>query len=183
MTLFDQAFNKLLKVEGEEYTDYPLDKGGPTKFGITLKTYNDFTGLNVNVDVIKSLTIATARSIYKAFIWHRLQLDRIGATHPEIALAYFDQAVNRGSFGATRMIQQSVNKFYGYPRLIDDGILGEKTLSEIEKIPKKDLCLSLFKVIQLGYIRVVKNNPDQIVFLEGWINRTHEILNQILQGV
>lgn len=183
MTLFDQAFENILKVEGESYTDHALDKGGPTKFGITLKTFNTFTGVNAQANVIENMTRATAKTIYKAFFWHRLQLDRVGATHPTIALVYFDQAVNRGHFGATRLIQTAINKYYGRDVVLDDGILGEKTLSEIEKIPTIDLGLNIFKAAQTGYIRIVKNNPDQIVFLEGWINRTHELLNQIIKGV
>ena len=183
MTLFDTAFNEVLKVEGESYTNHANDNGGPTKFGITLKTYKEFTGLDVDEIAIQSLTKETARSIYKAFYWHRLQLDRVGATHPKIALILFDQAVNRGTFGAVRMIQQSINQCNGSNILKDDGILGERTLLELEKIDTIKLGLQLFKVAQLGYVRIVKNNPDQIVFFEGWINRTHKILDTIIKGV
>lgn len=184
MTLFDQAFEHILKVEGDKYTDNPRDNGGPTKYGITLRTYNDLFGnlfeLNADPVVIQSMTRETARSIYKTFFWYRMNLDRVGVTHPKIALIIFDQAVNRGIFGVTRMIQNAINDVYKQKVLVEDGVFGEKTLIEIAKLTEEQLGVQIFKNSQLSYVRIVKNSPEQIEFLEGWIKRTHSILDALL---
>lgn len=182
MELFDVAFEHILKVEGESYTNHPNDLGGPTKYGITLKTYNDFFGNNADAITIQSMTRETARSIYKTFFWYKLNLDRIAVTHPRLALVMFDQAVNRGRGGMVRLIQKSVNQIRGSRILDDDGILGEKTFSEIVATPELVLGLQFFKNMQVSYVNIVKDNPSQIVFLGGWINRTHSVLNILAQG-
>lgn len=182
MTLFDQAFEHILKVEGDVYTDNSKDSGGPTKFGITLRTYNDLMGMNCESNVIQNMTRETARSIYKTFFWYRMSLDRVAAVRPRIALIIFDQAVNRGIFGATRMIQKAINDIYRQNVLVEDGVFGEKTLNEIEKLTERQLGIQLFKNAQTSYIRIVKNSPDQIEFLEGWIRRTHSILDKLIEG-
>lgn len=179
MNLFDRAFLEILKVEGETYTNNSLDRGGPTKYGITLKTFNDFTGVVYDESAIQSLTKETARSIYKTYFWYKLNIDRIGISHPRIALVIFDQAVNRGSFGAGRMLQKAINEVSGSAVVADDGIIGENTLSALSNLDEKKLGLQIFKNAQISYIKIVKNNPDQIAFLEGWIRRTHNILNTL----
>jgi lysozyme family protein len=181
VSLFDLAFAEILKVEGETYTNHPNDKGGPTKFGITLKLFQDTINPDATAASIESLTKETARSIYKSFFWYRLQLDRLGETHPEIALIVFDQAVNRGTFGAARMVQRAINDVWKQKIVEEDGVFGPKTLSEIKKLPTLQIGFQLIKNAQISYVRIVKNNPDQLVFLEGWINRTHFLLDKFLK--
>ena len=36
MADFDHIFQQILKHEGTEYTDYAVDKGGATRYGVTL---------------------------------------------------------------------------------------------------------------------------------------------------
>jgi hypothetical protein len=84
--LFDRAIEVVLEHEGEAYTDNPLDRGGPTKFGIAQRW-------NPDLDV-KSLTRTQAIEVY----WERYWRGHRHEFLPEaIAIKVFDLAVNLGN--------------------------------------------------------------------------------------
>lgn len=64
MSLFDAVLDDLIAKEGTTYTDIPGDLGGPTKFGITLKTLSIHRGHDCTPDDVKNLQEDEARLIY-----------------------------------------------------------------------------------------------------------------------
>lgn len=163
---FQVALEQVLKNEGG-YVDHPLDKGGPTNYGITQKTLSDFLGREATKEEIESLTLDVVAKIYKTNYWDRLRLSEINDM--QLAHILFDQAVNRGTRKVAEQIQKSVG-------VKVDGIIGPITIKAINDRLSDNLLIDFVKQSQLSYISIVESNPSQIVFLKGWIKRTHEYL-------
>lgn len=110
------------------FVDDPHDRGGVTKWGITIRTLIA-KGLDLNGDGvvnrkdIRDMTPEQARNIYRRDYW-------VGAACPRLpwplSLPVYDCAVNQGVSRATRILQKSV-------RVRVDGIIGPKTLAAVER--------------------------------------------------
>ena len=183
MENFNLVIAGLLKREGG-YVNHPADKGGPTNFGITLATLKAWRKKTVTATDVKNMTVTEAKQIYKANYWDKLNLDKV--SYLNIAAIAFDQAVNRGPKPAGKAIQSSVNvikKATGQTLLVVDGDIGPKSLNGITRLDgyqAERVCAEMIKEAQLNYVSIVRRNPSQIVFLTGWMNRTHELFDYIL---
>ena len=119
---FEEWFQEVLEFEGTSYTDDPADAGGATKFGIILKTYQEYLKKidgddDIGKDDIENMNIDQAQEYY-LWLWDSLKLDRI----PErIRKGYADACVNMGKGGADRILQMSLNT-RSNPADIDDWI-------------------------------------------------------------
>lgn len=161
IVLFEKIFKYLLIVEGN-YSDDKYDKGGKTKYGIIeieARKYG-YKGL------MKDLTLELAKEIYFKKYFIKNNLDKID--NEEIALSICDWTVNSGSWGLKKA-QQTLNEL-GY-NLVVDGIFGTKTLQALNTVDVEKF-LSLYHTKQRTfYNTIVKNNPTQKKFLQGWLNR------------
>lgn len=166
---FETAVEAVLKTEGG-YVDDPVDMGGATNFGITLRTLQDYRGKPVTKEDVQNLTVLEAKKIYKEMYWDRLFLDQV--RDPNVAYFLFDQAVNRGPRKAIETIQKVV-------RVTADGIMGPLTLKSINAYNPRELLVNAVKNSQLAYVDIVLNNPQQLKFLKGWITRTHKALDLV----
>jgi hypothetical protein len=96
---FNNAFEKVLQLEGgAKYIKNDAGKG-PTKYGINQTA-------NPDVDVA-NLTKDQAKQIYKARYWDKIGGDDIASSNPKLATIAFDAAVNQGVKPALRMLDQS----------------------------------------------------------------------------
>jgi len=112
--LFNRAIEVVIEHEGDTYTDNPLDRGGPTKFGIAQRW-------NPDLDV-KSLTRAQAIEVYWERYWHGHRYEFL----PEvIAIKVFDLAVNLGHKTVVTCLQRALHAC-GL-RVTIDGLLGTET--------------------------------------------------------
>lgn len=166
---FESAISKVLLEEGG-YVDHPDDRGGPTNYGITIGTLSDFLGKEATKKEVKNLDIDTVRKIYKQNYWDRLKLNHI--IDSRFADILFDQAVNRG----TRRVAEQVQKMVGVKQ---DGVIGPITLKAINNMDSKKMMIDFVKSTQDAYVSIVVNNPSQLVFLSGWIKRTHRFLDHV----
>lgn len=124
MTKFQKAMDHILKVEGG-FVNNPLDKGGPTKYGITIHTLRDWRMMNVSAQDVEHLTIEEATEIYRKMYWELIHGDELDEV---LALVLFDQAVNWGPKAAIIVFQKALN--FGWPdTLKEDGIMGPNTLT------------------------------------------------------
>lgn len=94
MADFDFALAYIAPNEGE-WSDDPLDKGGPTKWGITLKTAIEH---GYDLGGLKAMTHEQAGEIYKRAYWF---LDNEPSNR--VAAKVFDIGVNMGPGRAKRM--------------------------------------------------------------------------------
>lgn len=168
-TIFQIAVDYVIDREGEQYTDHPLDAGGPTKFGITQRTLSRWRGAATSEDVQK-LTRSEAEKIYFELFWIEPNLYNLPGAW--LSIAAFDQYVNRGR-SAIQDLQRCLN-------VTADGIIGPRTLAAAGQAHRLDACESLTREFiyecQMSYVRIVERNASQIVFLRGWIKRTQELL-------
>ena len=146
---------------GAKYTNDPEDRGGGTKFGITQKR---FPKLN-----IKTLTYDDAYRIYKREYWDRYKVKRLPAKFRHV---YMDMLVNLGPGKAARILQRGANAIVK-PHLKIDGGIGPKTIKAL-RLKKVDIGKIRAARIYM-YCMIVSRKPEQIRFLEGWINRALEV--------
>lgn len=154
---FENALAKTLGFEGGVSND-PLDSGGLTKWGVTQKTYDAYrrtTGRDFAP--VTEMDDVEMRAIYREDYWEPIHGDEL----PErLAECVFDMAVNSGVSAAKRTLQRAV----GVPV---DGVIGRQTL-EAARLASP----LLFLRRRVEFVRdVIRNNPSQIEFMAGWVNR------------
>lgn len=167
-------------IEGKTYTDHPSDNGGPTKFGITFKVLQKWYGqeyITTNDDV-KNMSEDLARKIYQKFYWLENGLDNI--KDQGLSSLLFDQIVNRGARSVAEQSQKILLKLNF--KIVVDGVFGPDTIKLLNQVNYRIFAINFFKESQNFYVKICQKSPDQMVFLSGWINRTHQLLDEILKG-
>lgn len=152
---------QLLKHEGGFVND-PADKGGATMKGVTLSTFRQFYGADKTVDDLKAITDTQWAEIFKKGYWDKLKADSI--QNQSIAEIIVDWGYNSGTAAAAKKVQSIVGT-------ISDGIIGPVSLSLINTYPQRELFDKIKQARIDFYNAIVKNNPSQAKFLNGWMNR------------
>ena len=155
---------KILDREGwPAYTDHPDDRGGPTKGGITLTTLRSWRGQSqLGEKALKDLTHNEALSIlYKRYVECN-GIDKL--SNNSLKYHVIDNAVLSGPFIAVKDLQKSLH-------IKDDGIIGPITLYAIGRKGYEDVNRLLAVTRSLRLARFVQKNPNQLVFLVGWLKR------------
>jgi lysozyme family protein len=171
MNNFDFAFAYTFKNEGTVYTDNPDDAGGPTKFGITLRTYRSYYGKGEAAD-IQNLDIDTAKSLYRALYWEPLSLGKLESVFQCIAL--FDTSVLYGTRTAAVMAQKAINTF-GYDLKLD-GLLGDKSVELLNETRGPEFIKAYSTLVLQRIDEVILAFPKNEVFREGWTRRADRLL-------
>ncbi len=167
---FEQQVEEIFEREGG-FSNIAEDAGGPTNLGITQATLSTFMGRPASITDVQNLTKATAKEIYRKYYWDPLKLDEVESYM--VSYILFDQGVNRGIGAAARDVQFAVG-------VLVDGQIGPQTLKAINAMDERKLAISLIKTSQLKYVRIVKGNPSQMIFLEGWINRSQKLMDLLV---
>ena len=170
---FEKSFKLILAAEGG-YTDHPMDHGGPTNLGITISTLSSYLGRAATVNDVKSLTVAGAKEIYLKKYWNAMHLDLIA--NETLQLLLMDQAVNCGNGACTKRIQKVV----GTSQTLHMDV---ETIKAINVSDSLKTCFEFIKATQDFYVNIVKNKPEQKVFLAGWINRSQKLLDIVRDNV
>ncbi|WP_153448460.1 glycoside hydrolase family 108 protein [Vibrio algicola] len=140
------------------YVDDPQDRGGETKFGISQRAFPH--------ENIADLTIDDAVALYYAHYWLVASCNDL----PDpLSLAVFDAAVQHGVRAAIKMLQEVAG-------VVADGIYGPKT-HEAVYAKDDEYLLSVYHLRRARfYARIIKKNPTQSRFIEGWHNRLSDCL-------
>lgn len=176
-TKFESAFQKILDVEGREYTNIKDDDGGPTKFGITMSTLSDFRHKLCMPDDVKNLTEDEARDVYRVLFWDRLQLDR--APSQMLAYVLFNQAVNFGAVKVAKKVQTILRDLGAH--VVIDGVFGPMSVNALISADPKKFLAEFMKKTYVSYAKSVVADPDDLKFLVGWMNRANSLLDLILE--
>lgn len=164
MANIDIFIPKLIKHEGG-YVNHPLDKGGATKYGVTLNTWKavgydkDNNGI-IDSDDIKLLTVDDFKFVATKY-WNLWKADEI--VNQSVAELLVDWVYTSGKWGI--IIPQRLLK------VTADGIVGPKTLNALNRLNQRQVFEELFRERKMFFESIVKNNPGQKVFLKGWLNR------------
>jgi len=171
MADFDKFLPILLKFEGGFVND-PVDPGGATNKGITLKTFKAFAQPLLNVSPtlanLKALTNQQAGVIYKVEYWDKVQGDAI--TLQDLANILCDFYVNAGA-NATKLFQRVLNDMGA--ALPITGKVGPQTMAALQTQDQKQV-YGNYKQGRIDYYNnLVKKNPKMKKFLKGWMNRVN----------
>ncbi len=181
---YRDAIKKVLEHEGG-YIFHEADRGGPTNFGVTIATYNQYMSAKLGkpysatIDEIKNMSPSVAIDIYKKLYWDKIQGDKIKKY--TVALAIFDQAINRGVSSAVKQAQRVIKKLdpLGFAKISEDGVMGPASLTALNSIAEKPFIDSYLQESKLFYQNLVQKNPSQQVFLTGWLNRLTSLGNEL----
>lgn len=162
-----KLIDEILRREGG-YVNHPMDRGGPTNFGITAQTLGEHRGLNrpATAAEVRELHRAEAVHIYNLRYVSRPNFDKIGDAALQEAVVDF--GVHSGPATAARHLQSLVG-------VNQDGRVGPITLEAVANADPEVLAnrLNLSRAIFL--LRLVGRNPTQAAFARGWGNRLAEL--------
>lgn len=175
---FDVAFTYLIGNEGRTYTNDPNDFGGPTKFGITKRTYQDFFARMVIDSEIENMSEATAKQIYAALYWGRLRCGDI--QNLGIAICIFDSAVLYGNSTSALLAQESLVQCGASIKF--DGVLGDKSIESINVVSGAAF-INAFNGLVLERIdTVIAAHPSDEKYRTGWTRRANRLLSLLDNG-
>lgn len=173
LSSWNKCFLNVLKYEGG-YVNDPLDRGGATNLGITQNTLNKAIREGVvQTSDVKYLTKDDASKIYKKYYWDVSNLDSIA--YPLDSLI-FDANVNHGIKNSTKITQRALVEFGEKLRV--DGSFGPITKTALKNASDKNatlLCEIILQKRKEFYDSIIRNNPSQIRFKNGWYNRLRNL--------
>lgn len=157
------VIDDILTREGwPQFTDQDNDRGGPSRGGITIPVLARHRGQPVTVDDLRAMKETEARAIYEQKFIKEPGFDAI--QDEKLREYAIDTAVTSGAPRATRYLQYVLG-------LKQDAVLGPITRGAIQAADPKETLLRLIARRCRMIAADVQNNPKQIVYLEGWVNR------------
>ena len=166
----DNIVDYTIKQEGgDKFTQTPNDRGGATKFGITLKTLQE-DNPKATADDVKNLTESQARDIYVKKYWDKGQVDKMPIGVQDLV---FDMNVNHGLGGSGIIIQRALNDLGADVDV--DGRIGNNTLNAMNDFKAADLRAAMLKERQTWVENIAKEDPSQAKFLPGWKKRIADL--------
>ena len=154
---FDQAFRKLLGVEGG-FSNHPADPGGQTRYGIS-EAVARAAGYRGDM---RDLPVSLAQEIYRREYWDAVRADELP---PALRYAVFDAAVNSGVKQAAKWLQRAIGA-------ADDGIVGPQTIT-MARAAQPDFVKRRMLAQRLTFMT---NLPQWPQFSRGWARRIAEVM-------
>ena len=151
------------------FVNDPDDRGGATKYGITLATLHDWRGTAVTAADVAALTIDEARAIYATKYFTRPGFDAV--RDPALQEFLFDFAVNSGPGTATMALQTVLKQSGLYTGAIDGGFgpLSRAALAKVTNQPALFFAVKCERYELL--LRDVGGRPVDAKYAAGWANR------------
>ncbi len=168
----ESMISDIIRREGG-FVDHPVDRGGPTNYGITHRTLARYLDREVTREDVRRMSKELAIEIYRRAYYLEPRIDALPAG---IRPLLFDSAVNHGPRRAVRLLQQVLNAA-GFGPLAVDGLAGPKTRRQTEEAARRMgpwLLAALAEERRMFYRLIVERDPTQRVFLRGWMKRVAE---------
>lgn len=147
------------------YANIPYDKGGHTKWGITIATFRSVYGNLKTVEDLKAMTEEQWWHIYKVFFWNRWRGDEIKSQ--SVANILVDWVWASGAHGV-----RNVQNMLGVKV---DGVVGPKTIAALNGYDMGQRVLfDKIKVIRTEFINTISTGKNAR-FKRGWIRRLSSI--------
>ncbi|MDZ4370210.1 MAG: glycosyl hydrolase 108 family protein [Phenylobacterium sp.] len=179
------------EIEGGHSND-PVDRGGETHLGISLRFLKAVGGLDLNRDGMADLdlnldTVLDGQDIrlltpairYEVFLHHFYILPGFWTLAPPFDGAMFDQAVNGGTTAAIKILQRAMNRLPSIaPKLVVDGQFGPKSRAAFAKAVKgwrSTLMSHVRTEAELRYLAIIRADPSQAKYRNGWLRRAREL--------
>jgi lysozyme family protein len=167
MALLKSFVEKILAWEGNGFFVLKNDKGGPTKMGITIGTwqqigYDKDKDGDIDVDDLKAIDAKDYELVVQKF-WDRWKGDQI--KNQSIAEILVDWVWTSGSHGI-----EIPQRLLG---VTPDGNVGPKTIAALNAQVPAVIFQRIKEARGAFYDRIVKNNPSQRKWIKGWHNRNN----------
>lgn len=182
-TTADQARFIMATFEGDIFTDDPIDTGGATRHGITLRTLqyarSKAAGHPVTVTKadVRNLSETEAIAIYEDVFARESRIAEI--VSPGLRFSVFDYAVHSGWPVATKALQAALNAASGSVLAVD-GRLGPLTLRAVNVTAQLfALAITTAQVTTHRQARmqaIIRAKPSQKKYQTGWWARTTTVL-------
>lgn len=143
------------------YANNPLDKGGPTFRGITLRALSDYCGRPATISELIHLTESDVAVIYRQVYWAHVNGDELPAG---LDMMLFDAAVNSGRRRSVAFMQGAL----GFDSRDIDGDLGPVTMQAILGANDRTSLIKRASANREHFLRGLGNFPT---FGRGWIKR------------
>jgi lysozyme family protein len=171
-----ELIDALIEREGG-FVANPVDRGGPTRFGITeaVARAHGYAG------DMAALPRDEAAAIYRRLYWLRPRFDKIAERSPAIAAELFDTGANMGPAVATTFLQRALTALNrngeDFADLVPDGRIGAHTLTALDaffacrglKSGETVLLRALEALQGERYLRLAERRPANEAFLYGWL--------------
>ncbi len=158
----DKTIDGIIKSEGGFVND-AADRGGATKYGITLETLRQVPGHeNATANDVKNLDVSVAKKIYAV----KYATPYMKLSNPIVFNFIVNGAVQHGVSGMNKLIQRTLG-------VAEDGVLGPNTWGKLlvtEASPTQFLAAIVATRCEY-YARIIQSNPTQLKFARGWLNR------------
>ncbi|AXH72353.1 MAG: lysozyme family protein [Caudoviricetes sp.] len=173
MRTIAQIIDDVIESEGDEYTNDPVDRGGPTKYGITERVARAYGYLGAMQDLPRPI----AYDIYLKQYVRDPKFSDIALVDTSLAAELVDTGVNQGPANAARYLQRALNYFQG-DGLAVDGQIGPATMRSLQGMVKRrgtegmDNLVKLVNVFQaMRYVDIVERDPTQRKYAYGWMDK------------
>ena len=158
MPNLDDVITDVLEREGRNTrTDHAHDHGGRTQYGVSERSHPTAWADN-------EVTEQEAREIFLSKYVVYPGYHRIPPSHEKIQAQLIDFAVLSGPYIATEKLQAILN-------VKVDGLFGPKSLAALiaadPRTINNQLAIERTKMV----CRIVKKNPTQLTWLNGWVDR------------
>jgi lysozyme family protein len=175
----DELITGIIEREGREFSNRVADRGGPTKFGVTLSRLAEHRGTRCTSADVESLQESEAREIYKQDFVSGPGFDKI--ENPALQIFAVDAGVQHDPRRATMMLQKAAHVF-------PDGTIGPKTLEAVNRMTPRALFLNFYAERQRFYGEIIAHDPEaqrakaagfdrlQAFNAFGWANRMATLL-------
>lgn len=152
----------LIKQYEGKYVNHPNDKGSCTNSGVTIATYRFHFGKNKTCNDLKNMTNDEWNHIFYTNYWNKIKGDEIN--NQSIANLLCDWNYTSGIY-AIKFTQRILG-------VSDDGIVGNRTIAAINNYkPQKQLFEKMWARRKKQFDDIVRKNPSQKVFYNGWMRR------------
>ena len=174
-----EIIDKIIKSEGREYTNRRNDRGGPTKFGITIWTLSEWRNRQCLPKDVEALEEDEAREIYE---WEFIKGPRFFEIRDRrLRYLIVDAGVLSGPPRVSRWLQEAINTvskttLMNGPSIAEDGIVGDRTLAALNAVNPARVVLVVV-AIRIRFLgELVTEDHSQAENAHGWMNRATETL-------
>lgn len=141
MKSVEDIITGIIQREGSEYTNRPSDRGGATKYGVTLATLARWRHSTPTPADVEELKEDEARQIYRTLYVQEPRFDLILQLSQPIGIEVVDTGVNMGQSTSATFLQRCLNVFNGrgvyYADIKVDGQCGGVTAGALGSFLKR----------------------------------------------
>jgi lysozyme family protein len=161
---FDKSLGLVLQSEGL-YVNDPHDAGGETMRGVTRNAWAGWLKRPIADGEMAKLTVEDVTPFYKALYWDKARCSELPLG---VDYCVFDASVNAGVGGGIKLLQKAIG-------CVPDGSIGPNTMKAIQEADAKGIIEKFATAKEEFYHEIVEHKPDQVKYLNGWLDRVKRV--------